>query len=65
MRHKVTLSFDNGPSHRVTPWVLDVLRERSVRSTFFVVGELSYGFRARPRSRDAPPPKDTGSATTR
>jgi len=36
--HRVTLSFDNGPSHRVTPWVLDVLRERSVRSTFFVVG---------------------------
>jgi peptidoglycan/xylan/chitin deacetylase (PgdA/CDA1 family) len=35
----VTLSFDNGPSHRVTPWVLDVLRERGVRSTFFVVGE--------------------------
>ena len=39
MTHKVTLSFDNGPSHRVTPWVLDVLRERGVRSTFFVVGE--------------------------
>jgi peptidoglycan/xylan/chitin deacetylase (PgdA/CDA1 family) len=37
--HMVTLSFDNGPSHRVTPWVLDVLRERSLRSTFFVVGE--------------------------
>src|SRR5262249_41000836 len=36
---RVTLSFDNGPSHRVTPWVLDVLRERGVRSTFFVVGE--------------------------
>ena len=39
MTHRVTLSFDNGPSHRVTPWVLDVLRERGVRSTFFVVGE--------------------------
>ena len=38
MTHRVTLSFDNGPSHRVTPWVLDVLRERGVRSTFFVVG---------------------------
>ena len=39
MTRRVTLSFDNGPSPRVTPWVLDVLRERSVRATFFVVGE--------------------------
>ena len=38
MTHRVTLSFDNGPSRQVTPRVLDVLRERSVRSTFFVVG---------------------------
>jgi peptidoglycan/xylan/chitin deacetylase (PgdA/CDA1 family) len=35
---KVTLSFDNGPSPEVTPRVLDVLRERGIRSTFFVVG---------------------------
>ena len=35
----VTLTFDNGPTHEVTPRVLDVLRERGVRSTFFVVGE--------------------------
>jgi len=37
--HRVTLTFDNGPTTRVTPWVLDVLRERGIRSTFFVVGE--------------------------
>src|SRR5262249_25918756 len=35
----VTLTFDNGPTHEVTPRVLDVLRDRGVRSTFFVVGE--------------------------
>ncbi|MHA7665611.1 polysaccharide deacetylase family protein [Mycolicibacterium sp. HS_4_1] len=35
---KVTLSFDNGPSE-VTPTVLDILRQRSIHSTFFVVGE--------------------------
>src|SRR5262249_31718189 len=35
----VTLSFDNGPTREVTPRVLDVLRERGVRSTFFVVGQ--------------------------
>jgi peptidoglycan-N-acetylglucosamine deacetylase len=36
---KVTLSFDNGPTPEVTPRVLDVLRERAVGSTFFVVGQ--------------------------
>jgi peptidoglycan/xylan/chitin deacetylase (PgdA/CDA1 family) len=36
---KVTLSFDNGPTREVTPRVLDVLRERAIRSTFFVVGQ--------------------------
>jgi len=39
MSHKVTLSFDNGPTREVTPRVLDTLRERAVRSTFFVVGQ--------------------------
>ena len=39
MSRKVTLSFDNGPTGDVTPRVLDVLRERAVRSTFFVVGQ--------------------------
>jgi peptidoglycan/xylan/chitin deacetylase (PgdA/CDA1 family) len=36
---KVTLTFDNGPTGEVTPRVLDVLRERAIRSTFFVVGQ--------------------------
>jgi peptidoglycan/xylan/chitin deacetylase (PgdA/CDA1 family) len=39
MTPRVTLSFDNGPSPDVTPYVLDVLRDRAVRATFFVVGE--------------------------
>jgi peptidoglycan/xylan/chitin deacetylase (PgdA/CDA1 family) len=34
----VSLTFDNGPDHRSTPHVLDVLRERGVAATFFVVG---------------------------
>jgi peptidoglycan/xylan/chitin deacetylase (PgdA/CDA1 family) len=34
----VTLTFDNGPDPKVTPYVLDVLRERSIRATFFVLG---------------------------
>jgi peptidoglycan/xylan/chitin deacetylase (PgdA/CDA1 family) len=36
---RVTLTFDNGPRPGVTESVLDVLRERDVRATFFVVGE--------------------------
>jgi len=35
---QVTLSFDNGPEPEVTPFVLDVLRRRGLRATFFVIG---------------------------
>jgi peptidoglycan-N-acetylglucosamine deacetylase len=35
----LTLSFDNGPEPDVTPHVLDVLRGRDIRSTFFVIGK--------------------------
>ena len=38
MSHRVTLSFDNGPSS-VTAQVLDLLRERGVPASFFVVGK--------------------------
>ena len=35
----VTLSFDNGPDPTVTPRVLDILRDRGILTSFFVVGE--------------------------
>jgi peptidoglycan/xylan/chitin deacetylase (PgdA/CDA1 family) len=35
---RLTLSFDNGPEPEVTPAVLDALRRRGVRTTFFVLG---------------------------
>ena len=35
----VTLSFDNGPEKRVTPFVLDVLKDRQITANFFVVGD--------------------------
>ncbi|TDR90429.1 polysaccharide deacetylase family protein [Enterovirga rhinocerotis] len=35
----LTLTFDNGPEPDVTPRVLDILRERGIRTTFFVIGE--------------------------
>ena len=35
----LTLSFDNGPDLEVTPRVLDILGERGIKTTFFVIGE--------------------------
>lgn len=32
------LTFDDGPNHKITPRVLDVLKENEVPATFFVVG---------------------------
>lgn len=37
-RPMVALTFDDGPSPRYTPAILDVLREKGVKATFFVVG---------------------------
>lgn len=35
----LTLTFDNGPEPGVTPRVLDILGERAIKTTFFVIGE--------------------------
>lgn len=35
----ITLTFDNGPEPLVTPGVLDALKARGVKATFFVIGE--------------------------
>src|SRR6516165_9599400 len=45
---RVTLTFDNGPDAEVTPWVLDLLAERGLRTTFFVIGQrlVAAGARA-------------------
>ncbi len=37
--HKVALTFDDGPDPRWTPKILDVLKEKHVPATFFVIGE--------------------------
>lgn len=34
----VYLTFDDGPCDRVTPKILDVLKEENVKATFFIVG---------------------------
>ncbi len=36
----VALTFDDGPHPSVTPRVLDLLRARNVRATFFVIGKF-------------------------
>lgn len=36
---RLTFTFDNGPAPRATKRVLDFLAERSIKATFFVVGE--------------------------
>lgn len=43
----LTLSFDNGPEPEVTPFVLDVLARRGLKTTFFVIGQKL----ARPEGR--------------
>lgn len=35
----VYLTFDDGPSPEITPWVLDLLKENGIQATFFCVGE--------------------------
>jgi peptidoglycan-N-acetylglucosamine deacetylase len=38
MRRRVTITFDNGPTPEVTPYVLDCLARNNVPATFFVIG---------------------------
>src|SRR5438445_2383023 len=36
---KIYLTFDDGPVPGITTWVLDLLKEHSIKATFFCVGE--------------------------
>lgn len=35
---KIYLTFDDGPTPEVTPWVLDVLKQHDIKATFFCIG---------------------------
>src|SRR5947209_16713169 len=35
----VAMTFDDGPSEKLTPRLLDLLAERHIKATFFVIGE--------------------------
>ena len=36
---EIWLTFDDGPSPEVTPWILAVLKKENIKATFFLVGE--------------------------
>jgi len=36
---KLALTFDDGPDDRATPRILDILKENSVKATFFLIGQ--------------------------
>lgn len=42
-RPKVALTFDDGPSRKYTPELLDGLRERGIHATFFLMGKNIEG----------------------
>ena len=49
----LTLTFDNGPDPETTPFILDVLARRSLRTTFFVVGHKLSTLEGRRSARRA------------
>jgi peptidoglycan/xylan/chitin deacetylase (PgdA/CDA1 family) len=38
-KKEVWLTFDDGPTPEVTPWILRVLKNQEVKATFFLVGK--------------------------
>lgn len=37
--NNIYLTFDDGPTPTVTPWVLDILKEHNIKATFFCIGK--------------------------
>ena len=42
----IAITFDDGPSPELTPRLLDILKERGIKATFFVVGKTRRNTRA-------------------
>lgn len=38
LENAVYLTFDDGPDPCITPWILDLLKEKNIQATFFCVG---------------------------
>ncbi len=43
-RNKIALTFDDGPDPEWTPQVLDILKAKHVKATFFVIGENAQAY---------------------
>jgi len=39
LNKEIWLTFDDGPTPKVTPWILSVLKKENVKATFFLVGQ--------------------------
>ena len=39
LNKEIWLTFDDGPTPEVTPWILSVLKKENVKATFFLVGQ--------------------------
>jgi peptidoglycan/xylan/chitin deacetylase (PgdA/CDA1 family) len=37
----LALTFDDGPNRQLTPKLLDILKERNIKCTFFILGSLA------------------------
>ena len=40
-RPQIAITFDDGPSEKYTPQLLDGLKERNVKASFFVIGKMA------------------------
>ena len=38
-QNKIFLTFDDGPTPEITPWVLDILKKNNAKATFFCIGK--------------------------
>ena len=36
---EIWLTFDDGPTPKITPWILSVLKKENIQATFFLVGQ--------------------------
>jgi cellulose synthase/poly-beta-1,6-N-acetylglucosamine synthase-like glycosyltransferase/peptidoglycan/xylan/chitin deacetylase (PgdA/CDA1 family)/spore germination protein YaaH len=43
-RNKIALTFDDGPDPQWTPQILDILKAKHVKATFFVIGENAQAY---------------------
>ena len=40
-KNAVYLTFDDGPTKELTPWILELLRKKEIKATFFCVGDCA------------------------